>query len=140
MRLILRIVCLLCFAFITGYSQDIVKPVYTLAKRIVDTLAAPGMHGRGYVNDGDKIAADYIKQQFQGLGLKNFKDNYFQSFSFSVNTFPGKMEFGCIFQNKKELVVFEGIAGRNFLVSPNAPSLKGMYSTIVFDSSYTTSP
>lgn len=141
MKLSLRIICLLCYcACFKGYSQDIVKPVYSLAKRIVDTLAAPGMHGRGYVNDGDKIAANYIKQQFAELGLKSFRDDYFQPFTFSVNTFPGKMEFGCIFQNKKELETFEGVAGRNFIVAPDAPSINGLYPTIVFDSSYTTSP
>lgn len=141
MNLYLRVVCFLCFcASTSGYSQDISKPVYGLARRIVDTLASPAMHGRGYVNDGDKIAANYIKQQFQDFGLKTFKgDNYFQPFSFPVNTFPGKMEFGCIFQNKKNLVVFEGVAGQNFIVSPDAPTLKGMFSSLVFDSSYTTS-
>src|SRR5687768_2328990 len=29
-------------------AQDI-----SYARNVVDTLAAPGMHGRGYVNDGD---------------------------------------------------------------------------------------
>ena len=30
-----------------------------LAKKLIDTLASDAFYGRGYVNNGDKIAADY---------------------------------------------------------------------------------
>ncbi|HEY4800136.1 MAG TPA: hypothetical protein VII99_13735, partial [Bacteroidia bacterium] len=44
--------------------------VLKYARQIIDTLCSPGMHGRGYVNKGDSIAADYIKKEFQKLGVK----------------------------------------------------------------------
>lgn len=64
------------------------------AKKIIDTLASPSMHGRGYVAGGDKIAAAYISEQFKGLNLisLNRSSSYFQNFNFPVNTFPGEME------------------------------------------------
>jgi hypothetical protein len=54
-------------------------------------LCSPEFHGRGYINGGDSIAAEYIAKTFQEFGLKSYNTTYFQSFSFSVNTFPGKL-------------------------------------------------
>lgn len=105
----------------------------------MDTLASPGMHGRGYVNNGDKIAANYIRQQFQDFSLESFGNDYFQPFSFSINTFPGEISFSCSFQEKTKSVSFKGIAGANFLVMPSSPSFSGSFPVIVFDSTYTAS-
>jgi aminopeptidase YwaD len=58
---------------------------------VVDTLAAPGMHGRGYVNEGEKIASQFVHDEFIKAGLKPFGEDFFQSFSLSVNTFPDTM-------------------------------------------------
>ena len=66
----------------------------------LQTLCAPEMHGRGYVKDGDKKAAEFIQKQFQEAGLKFFPLNsyrqtssllpkandYLQTFSLPVNT------------------------------------------------------
>ncbi|MGZ4118124.1 MAG: hypothetical protein ACXVPY_11610, partial [Bacteroidia bacterium] len=85
----------LLFYFITLslFSQEIKKgEVYDYARKIVDTMASESMHGRGYVNGGDSIAANYIKTEFKKFGLRSFTgDDYYQRFSFPVNTFPGKM-------------------------------------------------
>lgn len=62
--------------------------VYRYGRKIVDTLASPSMHGRGYVNDGDKIAAKYLENELRSFGLKNFNNTYRQEFHLSVNTFP----------------------------------------------------
>lgn len=70
-----------------GFTQDI-----AYARSVVDTLAAPGMHGRGYLNDGDKIAAAFIENEFKKFGLKSFGDSYRQEFTLSVNTFPGSVQ------------------------------------------------
>lgn len=74
------------------------------AKKIVDTLTSPSMHGRGYVAGGDKIAAAYISEQFKGLKLisLNQSSSYFQKFNFPVNTFPGEMEMTFVWSNKKK--------------------------------------
>ena len=40
---------------------------------IVDTLTSQSMHGRGYVNDGNRIAADFIKKEVLGkMGIRNY--------------------------------------------------------------------
>ena len=70
------------------FSQEIKKgEVYSYARKIVDTMASESMHGRGYVNGGDSIAANYIKTEFKKFGLKSFGDDYYQRFSFAVNVF-----------------------------------------------------
>src|ERR1039458_10157375 len=67
-----------------SYSQsDVLK----YAHQIVDTLASPSMHGRGYVLKGDSIAADYIKKEFERFGVKPVGKEFYQRFSFPVNTF-----------------------------------------------------
>jgi hypothetical protein len=56
-------------------------------------LCSPELHGRGYVNGGDSIAASYIASSFKEIGLSAYPNsNFFQSFEFPVNTFPNSME------------------------------------------------
>ncbi len=80
------------------------------------------MFGRGYVADGDKIAATYIANEFEQLGVKSLTENYFQKFSFPVNTFPGRME-----------VKIDGeilIPGKDYIVKPSSKGLTGKFSVI----------
>ena len=98
---------------------------YVYARKIVDTMACKGMHGRGYVNEGDKIAANYIRSEFKKLGLKSFKEDYYQPFTFSINTFPEKVNVQI---NKVEL-----IPGKDFIVAAHAPSYSGKHPAIVAD-------
>ena len=60
-------------------------------RRITKTLCSPEFHGRGYVEKGDSIAAQYIASEFKKLGVAGFEGSYFQNFSLPVNTFPGQM-------------------------------------------------
>jgi aminopeptidase YwaD len=103
---------ILLFAGYTGFSQDL-----AFGKKMVDTLSSPLFWGRGYTNDGMKKAADFLSAQFQAYGLKPMKgDNFLQSFSYPVNTFPGKME---VTVNGKDL-----IPGKDFIVSPESRGVK----------------
>jgi aminopeptidase YwaD len=70
----------------TGWAQQMPRVRHTIAE-----LTAPHMHGRGYVQDGDKIAAAFIRQRFQELGLQALTPDYYQSFTLPVNRFPGKL-------------------------------------------------
>jgi hypothetical protein len=82
------------------------------ARRITETLCSPEFHGRGYVNRGDSIAAAFLAEEFQKLGLKPLGKSYFQPFELGVNTFPGKME-----------LAQDGIAlrpGVDFVVDPSS--------------------
>ena len=53
-----------------------------LTKTYIETLCSPSFHGRGYVNGGDSIAADFIAKSFQEIGLSPFDGDYFQEFHF----------------------------------------------------------
>ena len=77
-------------------------------RRITQQLCSPELHGRGYVNKGDSLAAAFIAAEFSKIGLKPIGDSYFQEFQHSVNTFPGKM---LVKQNNRIL-----IPGVHFLV------------------------
>lgn len=129
-----------CFISVTTvFSQGIKKATYLYAKKIIDSLTSENMHGRGYVNNGDKLAAEFIKREFATFGLESFNDSYFQPFTFPVNTFPNTITFNCTFRIKGKTVNFKGVPGQNFLVSPSSPSINSTFTTIVFDSTYTTS-
>lgn len=58
----------------------------------IDTLASESMHGRGYVNYGDRLAAEHLLDEFQRMGLEPVQGSYEQRYTLSINTFPGAME------------------------------------------------
>ncbi len=121
--------CLFTFSFLlfTFYFSNAQSDVLKYARTVVDTLAAPSMHGRGYVNKGDSIAADYIKKEFQRFGVKPLSRELYQRFNFPVNTFPGEME---ITANKKKL-----IPGKDFIMDENSGGGKGNYKVKVIKNS-----
>src|SRR3989338_822534 len=82
------------------------------ARTATETLCSPEFHGRGYVNAGDSIAAEYIAGQFKEAGCKSFPQGLFQPFSFNVNTFPGDMQ---LFINGNELK-----PGVDYIVDPSS--------------------
>ncbi len=110
-----RIVCILLFFYkITIYSQNI-----NYAKEIISTLASEEFKGRGYVDNGNKIAADYIRDEFSKNGLKPFSGSYFQPFQINVNTFPGDVAL--------KLGDVDLFPGRDFILDPTCPSIKGEF-------------
>jgi aminopeptidase YwaD len=111
----LRGFCILLFLNIfnlTIYAQDI-----DLVRKHIDTLCSPAMHGRGYVNKGDQIAATYIADQFKEYQLKKFKTSYFQYFNFDINTFPHAMLLSA--DGKKF------IPGKDYIINPISGKGKG---------------
>lgn len=111
----LLLILLIVFVANRSFSQK------ELAKKLIDTLASDEFYGRGYVNNGDKIAADFIVKKFKEYGAIPVNgDSYFQNYSFPVNTFPGKVE---ITIDEKALKT-----GEDFIVSPNSGSANGNYS------------
>ena len=123
-------VTLLVLAGVPGlHAQD-----KTYARKVIDTLASPGMHGRGYVNDGHLITSQYIANEFKTFGLLSFEKSgsFFQEFTFPVNTFPGKVEatFGFAGGKKEKC-----LPGDKFLVRSASPSVKGCFTIVRLDSS-----
>ena len=110
--------------------------VYSYARKIVDTMASESMHGRGYVNGGDSIAANYLKNEFRKIGLRSFKDDYYQKMSFPINTFPNKIDLGFNLHNLKDgdVYSFVGYPGKNFLIDPSCPKVYADFGIVVFDS------
>ena len=89
-KLIIRyiILAIVNLNVISGKAQDL-----DFGRKIVDTLSSETFWGRGYTKNGMKTAGNFLAQQFSDYKLLPMKGkNYFQEYSFSVNTFPGKME------------------------------------------------
>ena len=115
--MLLRTSCSLAFAVLLAAplrGQDM-----NYAREVLAELCSDEMAGRGYVDDGDNSAAFYIESQFKEMDLKAWDYNFYQSFKFAVNTFPGAMELGL--DNQPLL------PGRDFIVASDAPSIKGKY-------------
>ncbi len=115
-----------CSLLINSVSAQSNKgEVYKFARKIVDTMASESMHGRGYVNDGDGIAANYIRSEFRKLKLLSFTEDYYQRFDFPVNTFPGEMSVKIDGSNL--------IPGKDFIVFSHSPSFTGKYPVVIAD-------
>ncbi len=112
----------LLFSIILFGSFRSSAQVLEYAKEVVGTLASDEFKGRGYVEEGDKLAANYIRSEFKKIGLKPYSNNYSQIFSTPVNTFPNAISLKL---NGQEL-----IPGKDFLVGPGSPSIKGAFDTI----------
>lgn len=105
------ITVLLSFFTLAACAQDEAD-----AKKTIDTLTSVDFWGRGYTKDGMEKAAGYISQAFEQYGLKPMSEHSFrQTFSYPVNTFPGKMEVAV---NGKKL-----IPGKEFLVEPSSSGI-----------------
>jgi len=111
---------LLLFVSLPLSAQDM-----TRARATLQTLTSPEFHGRGYVNNGDHIAAQYLKEQFTEIGLQAFSASYFQPFTLDVNTFPGRLSF---MTGKKTLV-----PGKDYLISPISQSGRGRARIVPLD-------
>ena len=108
----------LVISFISYSQTETLK----YARAIVDTLASPGMHGRGYVLKGDSLAADYIQKEFLKIGLKLLSKEFFQRFTINVNTFPSTLKLSC---RGKEFV-----PGNDFIVKGISGSGNGTFKTV----------
>lgn len=116
MKFFSKYFCLFTFYFLLHplSAQDI-----KYARKIVDTLASPSMHGRGYVNNGDRKAAIFLAEEFKKFKLKFWDQNYFQNFGLNINTFPGKM---IVSIDGKQL-----IPGKDFIVEGASAGKKGSF-------------
>ena len=93
-------------------AQDMPRVRATITK-----LASRGLHGRGYVKQGEHKAAAYLRGRLQQMGLQPLAPNFTQPFELDVNTFPGRLELQLGTHAKAKLQ-----AGRDFIAAPDAKS------------------
>ncbi len=93
-------------------------------RRMSKILCSSEFHGRGYVNHGDSIAARFLENEFNKIGVKYLtgQQSYFQSFAHNVVTFPDAME---LVINRDTL-----IPGIDFMVDPNSGSSNQTWKTL----------
>ena len=96
------------------------------AKQVVDSLCAPYMNGRGYTFKGDKIAANFIKKEFEKAGLSFFSRGAFQRFKLDVNTFNGAMSLKLGNNTLRP--------GKDYMAHPASPQANGSGKVLIIDS------
>lgn len=103
-----------CLAF--GQLEDV--------RNWTKELCSEKFHGRGYVSNGDSLAADFLAREYQKIGLTPIpgQNSMFQSFQFPVNTFPGKMNV-----QLNNQVLQPGI---DFIIDPSSGSFSGKLNSI----------
>lgn len=84
-------------------------------RKMVNTLASKTFWGRGYTKDGMTKTADFLSSEYNKIGLLPISENYKQTFTYPVNTFPGKM---LVEINGKKL-----IPGKDFIINNESPSI-----------------
>lgn len=110
---------LICFEFVACWSQS---KLTLYAKEITETLCAPALHGRGYVNDGCNKAGEFLSGEFERIGLQPFNGYNKQSFYLGVNTFPGNCKLRYKGRKKKP--------GIEYLIHPSSAPFHGKISLI----------
>ena len=107
------------------------EPDLPRAHRTIEALAAPKLHGRGYVRQGEHLAAAYLRQRLRQLGLQPLAPEYTQSFTLDVNTFPGKMQF----QPNDSPLVQPGagglMPGQDFIAAPNSAGSRDAFAKLL---------
>lgn len=93
------------------------------AMEVMNKMCDPLMQGRGYAKDGDRIASEYIMNEFRAIGVNPIGNQYFQKFNVSVNTFPEKASL--------EVNKVSYQPGVDFLVDAGCPSITGVFKPVL---------
>ena len=111
----------LTLAASVAQAQDIPR-----VRQTIEKLASPTMHGRGYVQQGEHIAAEYLRRRLKELKLEPLAANYTQPFTLDVNTFPGKMTLTVIHTvTQDKIITNDLVPGKDFIVAPESGSSRG---------------
>lgn len=120
MKQVLFVIAIVILNKMHVFAQDMNRVSSTIAR-----LASPAMHGRGYVQKGDRLAAEYLAEQFRQMGLKSFNESYFQPFLLDINTFPNRLKL----QVGKTTLT----PGKDFIVNPISQKGAGRGKIIYLD-------
>lgn len=108
---------LACLPVLFSKAQDV-----EYARCVLEKLADPSLSGRGYVKKGDRKAAEFIAGEFKNNHLIPLSDGYFQSYTFPMNTFPGKISLSIDGQQL--------IPGYDYVISSSAPSVNQRFNIV----------
>ncbi|MGI4873621.1 MAG: VanZ family protein [Janthinobacterium lividum] len=112
---------LLALVLATSAAHAQTEPDMTRARGTIETLAAPAMHGRGYVQGGEHLAAAYLRGRLKQLGLQPLAPNYTQPFGLDMNTFPGKVALRITSLGEDAPLDFQPLRlGIDFIVAPES--------------------
>lgn len=96
-------------------------------KQMMDSLCAPYYDGRGYVNEGDIRAGDFLVRELTKIGAVQVNDLPMEQFyKFNVNTFPSSM---MVSLGDDTLT-----PGVEYIVDPNSGTAAGSFSVIEVNS------
>ena len=94
----------------------------TYAKQIVNELSSPKYYGRGYINKGDSIAANFLVAEMKKIKIKPLMPGYLQPYTLPINTIEGVPSVAI---NGKSLEV-----ASEFFINPASPSIEGTYDIV----------
>jgi aminopeptidase YwaD len=114
--------CFFVFFCSLSFCQDL-----KYVKKYIKKLTSQSFFGRGYTNDGDLKAANFIRNELKNVGVKPLAPDYFQEYSFSVNIFPGEVNVSI---DNKEL-----IPGTDFCIRASSPEIHGTFDIVKLDTS-----
>jgi VanZ family protein len=101
-------------------------PDLARARRTIEALASPKLHGRGYVQGGEHLAAAYLRGRLRQLGVQPLALDYTQPFTLDVNTFPGRFSLKFNYKSKEPFdLQDDNTAGRDYIAT--AASAGGTY-------------
>lgn len=122
MVLIKGIFLFACFLSFIGTTQ------VEYAREIMTELCSEKYKGRGYVDNGDVLAADFIASELKRLGVEPVnKEGYFQDYDLNVNTFPYPIEV--------KLGDSLLISGEDYLINPMSGTAQGSFKVVPINSS-----
>jgi|GEM_PF-109613 len=99
-------------------------PDLARARRTIEELASEKMHGRGYVQQGEHMAAAYLRGRLRQLGLQPLAPDYTQPFTLDVNTFPGMGTLSVAFLGAT-VPVSKLQIGTDFIAAPESAGTLG---------------
>ncbi len=102
----LRKFFLLAIIYLLTLAEPILAQDIGYARSCIKTLCSDDFYGRGYVNNGDRIAAQFIKDEFIHHKLIGLGENYFQPLGYPVIYYPERVDIefddqfgGCLNNN-----------------------------------------
>jgi aminopeptidase YwaD len=108
-----------------GHPRAQATPDLSRVRQTIEVLASPQLHGRGYVQQGEHLAAAYLRGRLRQLGLQPLAPDYTQPFTLDVNTFPGTLQLATEQPNGQWAALRPG---QDFIVAPESAALPESWS------------